>query len=432
MIQNGSGGGNSQTSQDQSPEGNQRASGPDAPSASDKASDLEDARSALENASDVVIPLWISYLSLLSYLAVTVGPVTSRDVFLESNLKLPILSIDVPMFVFSIGAPLLFGFFHFYTLLHFNLMAARAEQFNKCLEKLEFNDEQQDKERQRLGINVFVQYLAGQPKTSQRFKTDLLWLTIHLPMLICSVGLILPFQWRFLPYHSRCATSIQLVIVAEVLWISFLYWRPRESYIPVRKLILNLNKQCMLCLNKQCMLCLKRSLAVLGAGMAIVLSGAMTVPLWVNRDLNLSGDDFSNPPASLKHRNLENARLDNTRLPDADFSGAKLEGANLQNADLHGADLRFAQLQGAHMERANLCGADLTGAALQETKLNGALLTCALLDQDPAGNLSTQQREDSARTNRKCADFLAHYYTQSRPDLARKDLITACDPNAKQ
>jgi hypothetical protein len=77
-----------------------------------KANDLEAIRHAVEDAASVGAGLWLSYLFVLFYLAIVAGAVTHADLLLQNPVKLPFLSIELPLLAFFFLAPLLFLITH--------------------------------------------------------------------------------------------------------------------------------------------------------------------------------------------------------------------------------------------------------------------------------------------------------------------------------
>src|ERR1700751_3698705 len=105
-----------------------------------KAKDLGSLRDAVVDAAGVSVGLWLTYLLVLFYLAVTVGSVTPRDLLLEKPLKLPILYVEVPLVGFFLLGPALFLIVHAYILLHFALLAGKVGAFHSELE-MQISDE---------------------------------------------------------------------------------------------------------------------------------------------------------------------------------------------------------------------------------------------------------------------------------------------------
>src|SRR5215469_2168834 len=106
-----------------------------------KARDLETLRDAVIDAASVGGGLWLSYLFVLLYLLIAVGSVTHRDLFLESPVKLPFLSVELPLLGFFWLGPLIFLIVHAYVLLHFVLLAGKVGYFNEEL-KAQIKDEE--------------------------------------------------------------------------------------------------------------------------------------------------------------------------------------------------------------------------------------------------------------------------------------------------
>src|SRR6516164_9811156 len=65
-----------------------------------KVDDLVGARAAVVDAAGTISGLWTSFVFFYLYLVVTVGAVTHRQLLLEESIKLPVLSIDLPLVAF--------------------------------------------------------------------------------------------------------------------------------------------------------------------------------------------------------------------------------------------------------------------------------------------------------------------------------------------
>lgn len=82
------------------------------PALADKADDLEALLTAVVDAAGVSAGLWISYLFVLFYLLIAAGGVTHRDLFFASPIKLPFLSVELPLEGFFWLGPALFLIVH--------------------------------------------------------------------------------------------------------------------------------------------------------------------------------------------------------------------------------------------------------------------------------------------------------------------------------
>lgn len=121
-----------------------------------KARDLEALRSAVVDAAGVGAGLWLSYLFVFFYLAIAVGGVTHRDLFFENPVKLPFLSVDLPLIGFFVLGPALFLIIHCYLLLHFVLLAGKVGAFHKELQAQIADDDTRARLRRQLPSNIFV------------------------------------------------------------------------------------------------------------------------------------------------------------------------------------------------------------------------------------------------------------------------------------
>ena len=70
-----------------------------------KASDVETARTFVQDAVSVASGLWVTYIGVLVYIAVAVGAVTHDDLFLERPVKLPALALMNPLILIDSKLP---------------------------------------------------------------------------------------------------------------------------------------------------------------------------------------------------------------------------------------------------------------------------------------------------------------------------------------
>jgi hypothetical protein len=67
------------------------------PAIAAKADDLEEIKKLVEDAAAVSGGLWLSYLFVLSYIAIAAGAVTHEDLLLVRPVKLPLLNVELPL-----------------------------------------------------------------------------------------------------------------------------------------------------------------------------------------------------------------------------------------------------------------------------------------------------------------------------------------------
>jgi hypothetical protein len=76
------------------------------PAIAAKADDLEEIKKAVEDAASVSGGLWLSFLFVLSYIAIAAGAVNHEDLLLVRPVKLPFLNVELPLKAFICFGPL--------------------------------------------------------------------------------------------------------------------------------------------------------------------------------------------------------------------------------------------------------------------------------------------------------------------------------------
>jgi hypothetical protein len=77
-----------------------------------RADDYDAIFRALDDAGGFVRSLWISFVSLGTYLVVVVWSVTHKQLFLDTPIKLPLVDVNLPLNGFFLVAPLFFLIMH--------------------------------------------------------------------------------------------------------------------------------------------------------------------------------------------------------------------------------------------------------------------------------------------------------------------------------
>ncbi len=199
------------------------ASARELPRIAEKADDLAAIKKAVDDAAAIGGGLWLSYLFVLFYLAVAAGAVTHADLFLENPVKLPFLSIELPLLAFFFLTPILFIVVHAYTLVHLVMLTDKAKRFDAVLRD-QIGDENatiRDSLRRQLPSNIFIQFLAGPKDIRQRAFGWLLRTIAWVTLVIAPVLLLLMMQVQFLPFHSSFiiwTQRIALVVDLALVW----------------------------------------------------------------------------------------------------------------------------------------------------------------------------------------------------------------------
>ncbi len=414
---------------------------PDLPAIAEKADDLEEIKKSVEDAASVSGGLWLSYLFVLSYIAIAAGAVTHEDLLLERAVKLPFLNVELPLLAFFALAPFVVLIVHAYALLHFIMLGKKASRFHKELWR-QFPDSEtdtqkngaasdgaqkdiRDKLRRLLPSNIFVQNLAGPPELRTGIFGWMLKLIALTTLVAFPVLVLLLLQIQFLPFHAVTITWAQRVVLILDIVFLWLLHPPiladlsAESFGRARILARILRGFGLALAGVMSIAALWFSIVVAtipGEWQEAALA-ALDQPLWWVADdkqvsshvLLFAGDVdqttrrrkslFSNTlvlpgfnlyealkvddPKKLAWKDhffdLRGRHLEHAVLTGANFIKADLTGARLQGASLVGTQLQGALLEDAQLQGAYLDGADLQAAMLDRARLQGASFVSAQL-----------------------------------------------------
>jgi uncharacterized protein YjbI with pentapeptide repeats len=398
------------------------------PAIAAKADDLEEIKKSVEDAASVSGGLWLSYLFVLSYIAIAAGAVTHEDLLLVRPVKLPFLNVELPLKAFFALAPFVVLIIHAYALMHFIMLGKKASRFHNELRR-QFPDSEtetqktgaapdgahkeiRDKLRRLLPSNIFVQILAGPPELRHGIFGFMLRLIALTTLVAFPILLLLLLQIQFLPFHDVVITNAQRG--ALILDIVFLWLLRPPIFADLSVESAGRTRD------------FARVLRGIGLGLAGVMSivalwfscvvatipgewqetklTRLDLPRWrisyhesgeektkrvSTREFLFAGEvnqttrrrkSLSSNTLILPSFNLYEAlKIDDTKKLAwkehlVDLRGRHLEQAALDFADLTKADLTGAQLQGASLVLAQLQGTSLLGAQLQGASLYSARL----------------------------------------------------------
>jgi uncharacterized protein YjbI with pentapeptide repeats len=376
------------------------------------ADNLDGTLKSVDDAATVSGGLWLSYLFVLFYIAIAAGAVTHADLLLENPIKLPFLSVELPLKAFFFLSPLLFLIAYAYTLAHLVILADKAKLFHQQLRK-QVNAQEHgpdlkkreaarisDSLRRQLPSNVLVQFLAGPDDIRESWFGTLLKTIAWTTLVIAPVLLILLLQIQFLPYHDLSITwTHRVALLADLLLVWWL-WRkilsgrgtlPRSRSPPA--LVLGI----------------AASLAVFMFSWTVAtypgewqddrLPSIKVIPkrwVWGRSSTELASevvslhelffagevDDITRRRKSVFSNTLvlpgfdiyEGLKVDDPAKGSWKAHSIDLRGRHLERAVLDASNLLKVDLSGAHLE-----GASLVGARLQEASLDGARLQGAAL-----------------------------------------------------
>jgi hypothetical protein len=352
--------------------------------------------------------IYFIYLGLLGYALVTVFTTPSQDLFLEQNVKLPLVNAPVSLHYFLILTPLMaIGIFIYSQLYLLKLNRLIAYAIKACRNANPDCTENEGKEcniydicekhRNRLYPWMIIFSKYSRDKIYGKFQIFFVKFSLwaFLPVVLISFSLFVIKKHDLgLSHYLFAITSIGTCVVFAFL---------RYFQHPDKKII-HLSETRGIFTFLVCVIFFVIFLFFLG-------NKAKEGTVWLTKDpwspdavwstkilrhfslVNLRHKKLSREPAgrqkndmpywlNLEGTHLEGANLSLSNLAKANLMRSSLKnayllGANLNNADFEEALLDFAMLSDANLKDANLLGAQLRGADLSSANLQGAMLSNA-------------------------------------------------------
>jgi uncharacterized protein YjbI with pentapeptide repeats len=389
---------------------------------------LGEARKGLESATNIARGLWLTFLSLVAYLAVAVGSVTHRDLFLEKPIKLPLLNADLPLVAFFWIAPVLLVVYHGNLMLNLKFMGDNARKYFDLVDKHAPNQQPDEagfiktKESLYLQLPNFmvVQMLIARRQNHWDSMTAAIHAAVVLTVVIAPVLVLLLMQLQFMPYHSAFVTWVHrgviIVDIALVLTLWPMITAPAgRSRAPLFRSLTSIIMAGSVFFSVFIATFpsewLNRNLVAEKSGIRDFLFRGTFDEVkgkrnsWFSDTLILSDQIFTNGKApaasdvtvSMRGRHFEEANFTRADLRSADFTGARMNRAIFRGADLENAkfgcpppvqnekgdrsDTSCTQLQEADFKAAKMPGAMLRKALLQGAVFEGANLQNAILEE---------------------------------------------------
>ncbi|HFB2047676.1 MAG: pentapeptide repeat-containing protein [Hyphomicrobiaceae bacterium] len=424
---------------------------------------------AINRSSGAAYTGCVIFTSLTIYLAITIASVSHKDLFLQTDVHLPILAVDMPLLIFFQFTPVFFVLCHFVMLSQLVILARKTLEFDISLRELEPTSRRTHPLRLELHNFYFVQSLAG-PHRSFVMKLLLNFIS-WLTLVILPVILLLFIQLAFLPYHNVSITWLHRINLAfDVVILVFMgtfltrieptfflaLWRtylrhPAISVITTLALTMLTFFSCLIAtipgekLDKYMraqitdretsnniiseLMFRFNITSILGQSDGPVFGYFPRNLIVSDLDLIANGELKSNTSSiSLRGRDLRYARLDRSALHHADMTGANLNGASLVAADLRGvrlnckheielilglerarakcASARGANFTNALLQKTILAGVDLSGANLEGAQLQGSILKLAILEGTNFWNANLRKADLSTGIQAQGASFL--------------------------
>jgi uncharacterized protein YjbI with pentapeptide repeats len=317
--------------------------------------------------ADQLQSYWIGFITIGAFIFASAMSVTHRDIFLESPLKLPIVSVEMPLWWFFFASPLLIFALHVFVLVKYRLLLDSLSQLRaleKCEDKDSGNGHPRDIE-QHLNTSILMQSLAGGNRTTAtNFVPSNRFTSFFSPILGASlsflpIGLFLTMQARILPYQEISLDVLfRVLIILDgliIFWAFSEYWQKSNT---------------------------RFWLMFLAAAFAVLASTA-----WMSSDPHRIKTGFWekqiwfpwSPILAPKNRDfVDNAVLSSeegrvtTILRNRSFIGARLQYADLRGVDLQNSNFRYAKLLRTRFDGAVLKGSKFDFANLREASFIGA------------------------------------------------------------
>jgi uncharacterized protein YjbI with pentapeptide repeats len=387
------------------------------PPLAEQARDLKALRDVVVDAAAISAGLWFSYVFLLLYLLIAVAGVTHRNLFFEDAVRLPFLSVDLPLVSFFVIGPMLFLIVHAYVLIHFVLFAGKVGIFHSELQTQIGDEGVRAQLRWQLPSNIFVQALAGAREVSRGVTGHMLRLIAQISLVVGPIALLLLFQIQFLPYHPKpiLALWLRLTVAIDIallwmLWpsiargkLTWIAWRDisRVRIVPAASARLFRTLLHPSAPARGTPLRFRNDWYVVrtyGAIVAVALLSLIPIAFvftistyqdeWLGAYLRIT------PVIRSVHELLFEGEPDVTGrtsswfsnrivLPDQSFIDPdKLDKIDVSHS-FQGRDLRRAILNRADLRKASFIGAELNGASFLGAKLQNARLGCPSAETEP-------------------------------------------------
>jgi uncharacterized protein YjbI with pentapeptide repeats len=181
-------------------------------------------QAAVNDASSRAAGLWLSFLTFMAYLTMTVGAVNHEALLRQTAIKLPVLNVELPLVGFFWIAPLFFLLFHFYLFLQLVILVRKLASFDVILRTAVPTEQEQEEYRQRLDTFLIVQFLSGAEEERKGLTGRLLRYVALITLVILPILLLLQFQLTFVPYHDAWVTWVHRIAILIDTRLAWVFW----------------------------------------------------------------------------------------------------------------------------------------------------------------------------------------------------------------
>jgi uncharacterized protein YjbI with pentapeptide repeats len=364
--------------------------------------DLPGLQAAINQASSSAASLWLSFLTFMAYLTMTVGAVTHEILLKQKPIVLPVLNVNLPLVGFFWIAPLFFLLFHFYLFLQLSILVRKVASFDRTLRETVATEPAREDYRKRLDPFLIVQFLGGAREERIGMTGRLLRLIAVITLVILPIALLMQFQLTFLPYHEPRVTWVQRIAVLVDLRLVWVFWFairrgrseinfPEFDFLSRRATANGKFRDVIERISAAFRTACRQRFGGILAGALVIFFSFFVFAFRdepIGRVIQVPVPHIDNDAFSFEMQPISDALLHGPidmveGRPKSWFSNVlvvpnkKLIDDNAENSDFPSFSLRGRNLSGAVLIGSDLRNVDFTGANLNEAHLERALLTRA-------------------------------------------------------
>jgi uncharacterized protein YjbI with pentapeptide repeats len=169
--------------------------------------------------------LGLGFVVFAALLLATAGTVTHRQLLLESSIRLPLLSCELPQLAFFVAAPLLLLVFHLIILLRLHDLARKANACQRLLREQVEDRAVRARARRRLAAFSLPWALVGREERRRGVMQSSQRLVVWVASVMLPLTTLLALQLTFLPFHSQPVTWLHRVAVVVDLLLIWTFCR---------------------------------------------------------------------------------------------------------------------------------------------------------------------------------------------------------------
>lgn len=322
---------------------------------------------AFNNSSVENAKFTLYYLAFMFYLLLIVVSTSDAMILMPaSQVKLPLLSIPLPLWEFYLIVPLLVVVLHFNLLYNFIQHSKKAHAYQQI-----------EKDTDHLTVYpLIINFIITHQKTNNsRGLLFVTWLLIF----AFPLGMLCAIQWQFSAYHSTSITLWHFLIVLLDAVVLSVTWHQifHPSLTKAATSSTNQDTNTAKTATKATTVLQQAKLSwQIGVFVLIALFNLVVLLIFKNTDGQ--SVQYLMPHLKVQDEVLLRSKPSDQIIQRYIAMGKTKEEAYYEYAkglDLKGRDLRFCDFSGTYLINANLTKADVRGANFSSAALHGSNLT---------------------------------------------------------